>query len=239
MFLLCHSNYKNITCLAHSYCKKKSLENQRARMQIRLSRILKYRFALEYRYFITNPGRGLFVRPWNLRIVGEHNTHGKRLLTKKWKLFIDPNTGHRYYFNDDKAERATAGYSHAKTNSPSTAKLSSKRVATIVRRASFKARQALRQLSQDDMMKIFNEADPKGTGMLDKEEFAVACRAVNEAITEQEANVVFDYLDINHDDAINFYEFINFAHNPEDPVHRIKKTTDPEGHEHFLNSTMF
>ena len=87
-------------------------------MQIRLSRILKYRFALEYRYFITNPGRGLFVRPWNLRIVGEHNTHGKRLLTKKWKLFIDPNTGHRYYFNDDKAERATAGYSHAKTNRP-------------------------------------------------------------------------------------------------------------------------
>ena len=58
----------------------------------------------------------------------------QNLLTKKWKLFIDPNTGHRY--NDDKAERATAGYSHAKTNSPSTAKLSSKRVATIVRRAS-------------------------------------------------------------------------------------------------------
>ena len=43
--------------------------------------------------------------------------------------------------------------------------------------------------SQDDGRKIFNEADPKGTGMLDKEEFAVA-RKLQMTIAEPEARAI-------------------------------------------------
>ena len=33
-FRLCHSNHKNLTRIAHSYCKKKSLENQRSNAHV-------------------------------------------------------------------------------------------------------------------------------------------------------------------------------------------------------------
>eukprot|EP00939_MAST-03C_sp_MAST-3C-sp1_P002022 g2022.t1 len=62
----------------------------------------------DVQYFTTNPGRGLFVRPWAVEIVGDHDTSGKHLLTSAWKLFIDPNTGNRYYYNRDPLRSSTS-----------------------------------------------------------------------------------------------------------------------------------
>ena len=193
-------------------------------------------------YFVTNPGRGLFVRPWNVKIVGKHDTHGKSMLTPAWKLFVDPETGHRYYYNRDPVESVAPGFVHAKHpakgESP-LARISSKRVARIVRRASFKARQALRQLSPSDTLKLFEKADPKGTGMLDKDEFIAACKVVNPEILDDEADALFDYLDVNRDDAINFYEFVNFVHHSTDPLHEIEREETETGGFILKNSTLY
>ena len=49
-------------------------------------------------YFVTNPSRGIFCRPWSLRVLGDSVYDKSALDRDRWSTYVSGETGETYYY---------------------------------------------------------------------------------------------------------------------------------------------
>jgi hypothetical protein len=183
------------------------------------------------RYFYTNPKRGTFHRPWNVRLPDGHKTYEKSYLKMDlgWQKYISSETGEVFYYISSRRRpkrSVTSSSSSVKIKSMTTKKEELFKMNTPERpwrrhRMSIVANSSMtdilkidRSLDLSAALDMFNSADNEGTGVLNATEFVNLVSAAFD-LSQDKAHRLFQCFDRNSDSGITFAEFVSFIRKSE------------------------
>ena len=181
------------------------------------------------RYFYTNPKRGCFHRPWNVRLPDGHKSYEKRFLNMDlgWQKYISSETGEVFYYISSR-RRPHHRLRRTTTRKDTTKHVSSELFKTKTperpwrrHRSSITTNQSRELITRVDRsldlttaLDMFNSADIEGTGVLNRTEFVNLVNSVFD-ISKDKSNRLFQCFDRNRDDGITFSEFVSFVRKSE------------------------